>query len=189
MRKLGGYFLQGIIALAPIGVTVYVIYLVFTLIDGLLERYIDPIIPWSIPGIGILSVILVITFLGFITSSIVFRPIRRISRKLLEKAPLLKVIYSSVRDLLSAFVGKEKKFTAPVLVQVNHLSKLEKLGFMTQKDLQRLGIKEAKVAVYFPHSYNFSGELFIVPSEFVTPLDLPSAEVMKFIVSGGVTSI
>jgi uncharacterized membrane protein len=189
MKKLARYFLQGIIVLAPIGVTAYVIYLVFTLIDGVLEKYIDPLIPWSIPGIEIISVILVITILGFITSSIVFRPIKRIAMRLLEKAPLLKVIYSAVRDLLSAFVGKEKKFTEPVLVKVNHLSNLEKLGFLTQNDLSVLDIKEAKVAVYFPHSYNFSGELFIVPSEYVTPLNIPSAEVMKFIVSGGVTNI
>jgi len=56
---------------------------------------------------------------------------------------------------------------------------------MTQEDLSDLDIKE-KVAVYFPHSYNFSGELFIVPRELVRPVDIPSAEAMKFIVSGGV---
>ena len=95
------------------------------------------------------------------------------------------MIYSAIRDLLSAFVGKEKKFNNPVLVKVNHLSNLEKLGFLTQKDLSTLGIEDGKVAVYFPHSYNFSGELFIVPVEHVRSIDISSAEYMKFIVSGG----
>ncbi|MCK4699410.1 MAG: DUF502 domain-containing protein, partial [Bacteroidales bacterium] len=95
-------------------------------------------------------------------------------------------IYTSIRDLLSAFVGKEKKFNKPVLVRVNTISNLEKMGFLTQEDLSKLGIKENKVAVYFPHSYNFSGEMFIVPVEHITPIKAPSAEVMKIIVSGGV---
>jgi len=99
------------------------------------------------------------------------------------------VIYSSIRDLLSAFVGKEKKFNNPVLVKVNHLSNLEKLGFLTQDDLSHLGVEGKKVAVYFPHSYNFSGELFIVPIEHVRPVDITSVEHMKFIVSGGASGL
>ncbi len=90
---------------------------------------------------------------------------------------------------MSAFVGKDKKFTEPVLVKVNKDSDLEKLGFITQHDLTELGIEAGKVAVYLPHSYNFSGNLFIVPSANVKPLNVNSAEVMKFIVSAGVTSI
>ena len=62
------------------------------------------------------------------------------------------------------------------------------MGFITQKDLSNLGIEKGKVAVYLPHSYNFSGNLFIVPVENITPLDAPPAEVMKFIVTAGVTS-
>jgi uncharacterized membrane protein len=84
-------------------------------------------------------------------------------------------------------VGKEKKFTEPVLVKVNTISNLEKLGFLTNRDLQRIGIKDEKVAVYFPHSYNFSGELFIVPVEHISPVNVETGEAMKFIVSGGVS--
>ncbi|HEY9123033.1 MAG TPA: DUF502 domain-containing protein, partial [Bacteroidales bacterium] len=93
-----------------------------------------------------------------------------------------------IRDLISAFVGKDKKFNQPVLVKVNKTAELEKIGFLTANDLSALKVK-GKVAVYFPHSYAFSGELFIVPSELVTPLDITPAEAMKFIVSGGVTEI
>jgi uncharacterized membrane protein len=188
-RKLGGYLLQGIFVTAPIGVTAYIIYAVFTFLDGLLRRFLDPLLGVHIPGIGLLSIIVLITLLGYLTQTIVFRPVRKTVMRLMNKAPLLKVIYSAIRDLLSAFVGKEKKFTEPVLVLIHPPSNLEKLGFVTQTDLAILGIRVKKVAVYFPHSYNFSGELFIVPAENVKPLDLPSAEVMKFIVSGGVANL
>ena len=109
--------------------------------------------------------------------------------KIISQAPLVKIIYTSIKDFMSAFVGKDKKFTEPVLVKVNMDSDLEKMGFVTQRDLTSLGIDADKVAVYLPHSYNFSGNLFIVPAANVKPLNANSAEVMKFIVSAGVTAI
>ncbi len=189
MRRIGNYFLQGLLVIAPLGVTLYIVYIVFTFLDGFLRKLIDPLLGVKIPGLGLIAILIIITLLGILTRTFIFRPFRAFADSLMEKAPLLKVIYSSIKDLLSAFVGKEKKFTEPVLVKVNHLSNLEKLGFVTEKDLSVIGITEKKVAVYFPHSYNFSGEMFIVPAEFVTPLDLPAAEVMKFIVSGGAVTI
>ena len=111
-----------------------------------------------------------------------------ILEKMLSKAPIIQVVYTSIRDFLSAFVGKEKKFTQPVLVKVNKISDLEKIGFLTATDLSELNLRD-KVAVYFPHSYNFSGELFIVPRDQVIPLDIHPAEAMKFIVSGGVSNL
>jgi len=105
-----------------------------------------------------------------------------------EKVPILKMIYTSVNDFLKAFVGDKKKFTKPVRVRVNLVSDLEKIGFVTAEDLTDLGIKD-KVAVLFPHSYNWSGEMFIVPKEHITPLNLPPGEVMKFALTGGVTRV
>ena len=71
---------------------------------------------------------------------------------------------------------------------INPDAKLEKLGFLTEHDLSILG-EQDKVAVYSPHSYNFSGELFIVPSDQVRPIDISPTDVMKFIVSGGVSQL
>ncbi len=186
MKKIASYFVQGLLFIAPIGVTTYVVYLVFKFIDNLLKTYIDPVSPINIPGVNLLIVLIVIALLGFLGQSIIAKPVKAFISKLIKKAPFIKIIYTSIRDLLSAFVGKEKKFNKPVLVRVNTISNLEKLGFLTQEDLSSLGVKEKKVAVYFPHSYNFSGEMFIVPVEHVTPIKMPSAEVMKIIVSGGV---
>ncbi len=188
MKKLVRYFLQGLLYLAPTAITIYIVYLVFRFIDGPIRLYIVDILDIDIPGTGILVILVAITLLGFIGQTILFRPVRLLIDKIMINAPLVKVIYSSIKDLLSAFVGKEKKFNQPVLVKVNLISDLEKMGFITQTDLSDLGVKD-KASVYFPHSYNFSGEMFIVPTEHITPLDIPAAEAMKFIVSGGVTKV
>jgi len=103
-----------------------------------------------------------------------------------EKAPIIKLVYTALTDFFNAFAGQRKKFTRPVLVKVNLVSELEKVGFITSDDLADLGIRD-KVAVLFPHSYNWSGEMFIVPKEHITPLNLPPGEVMKFVLTGGVT--
>jgi uncharacterized membrane protein len=185
MKKLVGYFFQGLLYVAPLGLTIYAIVLLFNLIDGLIQKYIEAWIKIHIPGLGIALIFFSITLLGMIGGTILGAPVRRTVEKLLDKAPLFKLIYSSIRDLLSAFVGKEKKFTHPVLVKVNTISELEKVGFLTQEDLNSIGIKD-KVAVYFPHSYNFSGEMFIIPTEHVRPLKMAPADAMKFVISGGV---
>jgi uncharacterized membrane protein len=140
----------------------------------------------SIPGLGVLIIILFLILIGFLGQTIIARPLKKLFNEILQRVPLLRVIYSALNDLFSAFVGTEKKFNQPVLVLVNPVSNLEKLGFLTEEDLSLLNVKD-KVAVYFPHSYNFSGELFIVPSNSITPVDINPAEVMKFIVSAGVS--
>jgi uncharacterized membrane protein len=185
MKKLIYYFLQGILYIAPIGVTVYIIYLVFTFVDGLLKETLEGLLEVHIPGLGVLIIIILLILTGLIGQTFIARPFKFFFRRLLKRIPLLKVIFSAFNDLFSAFVGKERKFNRPVLVLVNPVSNLEKLGFLTEEDLSIIDEKE-KVAVYFPHSYNFSGELFIVPRELVRPIDINPAEVMKFIVSAGV---
>lgn len=178
INRLLSFFFQGLVLTAPLAVTVYVIYALFVKLDSILQL--------ELPGLGILIIIAGITFLGFISSSFIIKPVFLIFEKLLNSLPLVKIIYSSLKDLISAFVGDKKKFDQAVLVVVNNQTNLQKIGFITQSDLHTLGLED-KIAVYFPHSYNFSGDLFIVSKEFVTPLQLPSSQVMKFVVSGGVS--
>jgi len=188
MRKLLNYLLQGLLYIAPLGITIYVIYLIFSFTDNLLDDYLIKTIGIDIPGLGIVVIVAFLIIVGIVGQSIIARPIKKLFKKLLEKVPLLRLLFSAMNDLFSAFVGKEKKFNKPVLVLVNPVSNLEKMGFLTEEDLSNLGENE-KVAVYFPHSYNFSGEMFIVPKEQVKPLDINPAIAMKFIVSGGVSKI
>lgn len=185
MRKIFFYFLQGLILVAPFGITIYIVVLIFRFFNNLIAGIFGDLFPFNIPGFGLLVVFFAITLLGLLARTVIARPVKKMWNKLLDKAPLLKLVYSSLKDLMNAFVGKEKKFNHPVRVKVNLVSDLEKLGFLTREDLLELGIEGKMVAVYFPHSYNFSGEMFIVPAEHVTPLDASPSEVMKFIVSGG----
>lgn len=185
MKKLARYFLQGLLYLAPIGITVYVFYLIFDFLDGLFKEILDKLLGVSIPGLGIIIIVFIVIMAGFLGQTFIARPIKKLANRLIERIPVLKVIFSAFNDLFSAFVGKEKKFNKPVLVLVNKSLGFEKLGFLTEEDLSLINDKD-RVAVYFPHSYNWSGELFLVPREFVRPIDIPPAEVMKFIVSAGV---
>jgi len=188
IKKLLGYFFQGLIYLAPLGITIFVLYKTFVFLDESLKPLVNRYLNINIPGLSILIVFLLVALLGLLGKSIIARPIKKVINHIINRIPLIKVVYTSIKDLLTAFVGKEKKFNQPVLVKVNTISELEKLGFITQTDVSNLGVEGNKVAVYFPHSYNFSGELFIVPSENVKKIDTPPADVMKFIVSGGVAN-
>ena len=192
MKRLIRYFLQGSLYITPIAVTIYVLVAAFLWLDGLL-RDLDifnrePFSQFSFPGMGLLVILILVTAVGFLGQRLITSPISSFFSNLLEKAPLIKVIYSSVKDLLSAFVGKERKFDKPVLVQMDEAGILSRMGFVTSTDLSDLGIKD-KISVYMPSSYGVLGELYIVSSEKVKPIDANSADVMKFIVSGGVTKV
>lgn len=180
-KKLLGYFLRGALLTVPLAGTLYVIYKIFEIIDG--------IIPFKIPGLGLLTLIVFLTIVGYAGGYIIGQPVILYFQRLLDRAPLIKTIYTAIKDLLSAFVGNEKKFDRPVLVKLNRDSNVEKLGFITRDDLTSLGIESDKVAVYLPHSYAFSGNLFIVPRENIRLINASSADVMKFIISGGVSKI
>ncbi|MDP4267621.1 MAG: DUF502 domain-containing protein [Bacteroidota bacterium] len=175
------YFIQGLLYMAPAAVTIWVVYKVFVSIDTLL--------PFKIPGLGIIVIVTVISVLGYVGSTFIANPIFALIEGIIEKAPVINTIYTSVKDIVKAFVGKNKKFNEPVLVKINMESELQKLGFITQHDLKTLGIGEEMIAVYLPHSYAFSGNLFITPKKNITPIEASAADVMRFIVSGGVINI
>jgi len=192
MKKLIRYFFQGILYTAPVAVTIYVIVFTFTWLDGLLRNLEifnkEPFSSFSFPGLGLLTILITVTLIGILGQRLITTPISAFFSRMMEKAPLIKVIYSSVKDLLSAFVGKERKFDKPVLVSLDNNGVMKRLGFITSDDLSDLGIAD-KIAVYLPSSYGVLGELYIVPTDKVEIIDANSADVMKFIVSGGVTKV
>jgi uncharacterized membrane protein len=188
MKKLGSYFFQGVILVAPIVITVYILYAVFVRVDGWLVHNLEPLIGFYIPGLGILFLLVSVTLLGYMGQTALVRPFKKLAGKLIRRIPLLNLLYSALNDLFSAFVGNEKKFNVPVKVHFNQENNLWKLGFITKDSMEEFGLKEM-TAVYFPHSYNFSGELYLVPRERVQTVDLSPSEAMKFVVSAGVTRI
>ena len=148
MKKLVNYLLQGLLYIAPLGITAYIIYSAFNFIDGISQRLLTHFFDVQIPGLGLLSLLIFLIFIGFLGRTIIAQPLKKIFRKIIDKVPLLNFIYSALNDLFSAFVGKEKKFNQPVLVKVNLNSDLEKLGFITEEELDIIKVED-KVAVYF----------------------------------------
>jgi uncharacterized membrane protein len=188
-KKFFSYFLQGLLYITPLGATVFVIYITFNFIDGTANSILESLFEVKIPGLGIVLMLSIIAGIGYFGKTIFAHPLILLVDTILDRVPFLKIIYSSTKDFMSAFVGQKKKFTEAVMVRMNKDTDIYKLGFITQRDLTQIGITEGYVAVYLPHSYNFSGNLFIVPVENVTAINAPSTEIMKFIVSGGVTEI
>jgi len=181
MKNFINYFLQGLLYLIPISVTTYVVYWTFIKIDSIL--------PFNFPGLGLIVIISLITLIGYLGSVIIASPINAFFQRILNKTPLLKTIYTSVKDMMNTFVGKKKGFSEPVLVKLYENSTIERIGFVTNEDVESLNIKKGKVLVYMPHSYAISGQLFVVDKKDVTPIDKSSGEIMKLIISGGVTEI
>ena len=188
MKRLGTYLLQGLLLIAPLAATVYIVYFLFQFTDGLLSTYLEKFFDLKVPGLGILIIICLLIFLGIIGETIFARPVKFMIKSILERTPFLRLIYTSVKDLFSAFVGKEKKFHRPVTVLVDEKNDIWRMGFLTNDKLEEMGL-EGKVAVYFPFSYNISGILYLVPASRIRPLNISPAEAMKFILSGGVSEI
>ncbi len=180
LNKIIGYFFKGIIFVAPIAFTVMVIQAVFTWLDGLL--------PFNIPGLGVVILVLSVIFIGYLASTYFLKPFIELFDQFINKIPLLSLIYNSIKDLIGAFVGDKRKFNKPVMVQFDTAGKIMKPGFITQEDLSDLKLN-GYCSVYLPHSYNFSGNIIIVSNDLVKPWDVNGTDAMKFIVSGGVTGV
>ena len=180
-RLLLGYFFRGLLLIVPIAVIAMVAF------EAL--RWLDQIVHVEIPGLGILIVLTSIVVIGWLGSTFFYQRLAEIGDDVLRRVPFLKTVYDALKDLMEGLVGSKKKFDRPVMITPLDGSGLAQLGFLTQEDLSHLGIDSSHVAVYVPYSFAWSGRLFIVPKSSVKPVDAKATEVMKFILSGGVTRV
>ncbi|MEL6557377.1 MAG: DUF502 domain-containing protein [Bacteroidota bacterium] len=178
LSKILSYFFRGLVFLSPIAATVYILIISVAWIDGL--------IPIGIPGLGLFLVLCIVVLAGYLGNTFIARPFFHLLESAFRRVPIVNFIYTSINDLIKAFFSDNKKFSEPVLVSMDRDGILSKPGFVTSGDLANLGLA-GKIAVYFPHSYNFSGNLFIVDSSMVTKIEGNNTDVMKYIVSGGVS--
>ena len=176
-KRLVRYFIRGCLVLLPLGVTGWLIFVTLS--------FFDHILPIGIPGVGLVLMLSVVTLVGLLTSNVIGRRIFQWTDRLLSRMPLVKLIYTSLKDLIGAFVGDHRNFDQAAAVELSP-GGARMLGFVTRAGLHALGMP-GHVAVYFPQSYNFAGQLAVVPRERVELLDVPSSEVMTFIVSGGIS--
>lgn len=198
-KKAIQYFLQGLIILAPIAITIYAVTALFNFIDNILPSligYFNPNVlgtdaggnPKKIPGLGFILVTFIVILVGYISSSFIVSKLVDLFDKILERTPGIKILYSTVKDFFEAFAGNKRKFDKAVLVSVE-VTDVWQIGFITQDEVHEFGLQEY-VAVYVPQSYAFAGRLYFVKPDRVKQLtDVSSAEAMKFAISGGVTTI
>ena len=177
MSNLLNNFLRGLLLLVPMAAAIYVVVYLYNFLDNLI-----PVVK-NIPGLSFVLVVLFITMVGSFARRYNTGMINWFEN-IIKDIPLLNLVYSSIKDLMTSFMGEKKKFNKPVLVKVE--SSLYKPGFVTSNDLKEIGLP-GKVSVYLSHSYNFSGNVFITDKKNVIPLKNSSSEVMKYIVSGGIS--
>ncbi|NCI45164.1 DUF502 domain-containing protein [Sediminibacterium soli] len=199
LRRLLQLFIQGLVVLAPIGITLWVVIGLFSLVDNILPNIIHTVAPSllprdadgninSIPGLGFVVVVTLVLIVGWLSSLFFIGRVVSVFDAVLEKTPGIKFIYSSVKDFFEAFAGNKKKFDKPVLVNVDGAD-VWRIGFITQPNAHEFGLPE-HVTVYVPHSYAISGITYMVPRSRVRLLtNISAVDAMKYTVSGGVTDV
>ena len=190
--KLLQYFLQGLLILAPVAITLYALFFIVTSIDSWIPifHYVDDTGQVRVQnyGLGFIVIIFAIVSIGYFSSFFITGRIVSFLDKFMQKAPGIKHIYSTTRDFVEAFAGDKKKFTQNVLANVDDTD-VWRLGFITRDDMTDFGLANY-VAVYLPMSYSVAGNLYIIPRSRIKPIEhITSAQTMKFAVSGGVTDI
>lgn len=176
-RRFASYFVRGLIVTAPVAVTLYICWWLISAVDGLIDV--------GVPGLGLVVAVLVVTLVGVLASGFLARTVLDAIDQVLERLPFVRLLYSSAKDLLNAFVGEHRRFNRGVRVELGNTD-THLLGFVTADALEHLGMG-GYVAVYIPQSYNFAANLLLVRAEKVVPLAIDAAELMAFIVSGGVS--
>jgi uncharacterized membrane protein len=182
MKKLIDYFIKGLLVFVPITLTVFLLFWVFNSVDSIIRNF----LPKKIPGLGLLLTIILITVIGFLASNFLGRKIFELIEKVFRKLPLVKLLYSAVKDMIEAFAGEKRSFDKPVLASIAPGSKTKVVGFITKESLENFGLTDY-VSVYIPQSYNFAGNVLLFPKEAIGTLDIESSQAMAFIVSGGVS--
>lgn len=173
-------FLKGCLLLVPLVTTGWVVWKVFVTLDGLL--------PAPVPGLGIIVAAVVIALIGFLTTNVVGRRLVEVFEHMLERLPIVHLVYASLKDLVGAFVGEKQTFDRPVVVRFDEAGGIGVLGFVTCDRFDDPALT-GHVAVYLPQSYNFAGNLIVVPKDRVTPIAAEGSAFVTFIVSGGIAGM
>ncbi len=183
MKLFVRYFIQGLLFWTPIFITVYIIFFIFSVFDRIIPALFKVDLT---PGVGIAIVIAFLIITGAFTSMLLVKPAFSFLENYVYKIPFINIIYSSSKDVVSAIVGEKKRFDHPVMVKTGGEGGTFRIGFVTREEFNVKGMEDL-VSVYFPHSYNISGNIVFVPKDKVLTLNITGAEAMKFIVSAGMT--
>lgn len=192
LSKLLQYFLQGLLVIAPVAITIYAVYSVVSFIDNQIPiftaRDVDGKIYVRNYGLGFLIVIVGIVLIGYLSSFFIQNRVFNLFDSVLKRTPGIRFIYSTTKEFFEAFAGEKKKFSKPVLANIDD-NDVWRVGFITQDEAKDFGFSDY-VAVYIPMSYSIAGNVYILPRTRVRLVtNINATEAMKFVISGGVTAV
>ena len=197
-KKIIQYFLQGLLIIAPLAITIYAIYWVVSTVDSWVPIFRQPIkdanntvIGYEVKnyGLGFLIILVFIIIVGYLSSFFIQSRLFNLFDHWLEKTPGIKFIYTSTRDFFEAFAGDKKRFNKAVLANV-FSEDVWIIGFLTDEEMHKFEMGADKVAVYVPQAYNFAGQLYILPRNKVKNIGhISSGDAMKYAVTGGVVDL
>lgn len=182
MKKIIGVFLKGAIALAPVAITLYILYKLYVIMDGIFKGLLESA-GLYFPGLGAILTLALIFVVGLLASNWITSQVLKLVENLFARVPFVKSIYGIIKDTISSFSDSKKGFSQLVTVNIPN-SPIKLLGFMTNNEESKF-LPEGYCAVYLMQSMQWAGNLIIVPKELITPVDVTSEEAIKFIASAG----
>jgi uncharacterized membrane protein len=190
--KLLQYFLQGLLVIGPVAITLYFVYQVVSSIDEMVPIFTSRDANGKVYvqnyGLGFVIIIAAIILTGYLSSFFFKNRFFNLFDSVLQKTPGIRFIYSTVKDFFEAFAGEKKKFNKPVLANIDD-NDVWRVGFITQEEAAEFGFVDY-VAVYIPMSYSIAGNVYLLPRDRVRAItDVNATDAMKFAISGGVTSV
>lgn len=195
VRRLTGTFLTGLFAVLPIMVTLTVVMWLIGVAETLLGGFLRVLLPGSayLPGMGLLVSLSLIFVIGLLMQAIFFREVIASVEEQLERIPLIKTVYSAVKDLTGFFSKRdERRFGKVVFVQMPGIP-VRMLGFITVENLADTGLFvdsaacADSVAVYLPMSYQIGGYTVLLPRSYLTPVDMGMEDAMRFLITAGLS--
>jgi len=191
-NKLRNYFIAGIVAIIPIGITLYLTMFIIDVSSKLIPKEINPnnYLPFSIPGLEIILSIIIITFIGGLSVSFVGKKILQLINDLFKRIPFLRTIYSAINQMTESFTNKDKGKKSVVLVEYPRKGSWA-VGFATKDNQGEISKKTNSelVNVFVPTTPNpTSGFLLMFPKNEIIYLDMTFEEASKFIVSAGTSN-
>jgi len=181
------YLLTGVVVIAPIGLTAYVLYWIFSRLDAILGRIFSSI-GLRIPGLGLMALILVVLAVGWLAQQAVGREFISLGRNWLKRFPLTRTIYTAASQIVEQVVGENRKlFKKCVLIEYPRPG-CWAVGFLTADAAREINDKsrEDSLAVFVPTTPNpTSGYLVFLPRSQVVPLQMTVEEGFKLVVSAG----
>lgn len=192
MNTIGKLFLQGLAVVIPAALTIAILWWMARGAERLMGGLLIRVLPegWYLPGMGLLSGVAITLLIGLLSHVLVFQRLFAIGDRIINRLPLVKTIYSAIKDFIGYFSpGAGMALSKVVLVRLPG-QEFEQLGFVTREDFSSLPLQptvDEPIAVYLPMSYQIGGYTLFLPRSCLTPLDISFEDGMKLVLTGAVS--